>query len=184
MSSSKPSLFNYSILSLYRITHKYFREFIKKYGWLTNTSGDPNLWFPIDQLQEHHVRDIKVIFAVLGPFATWEYIRKISASIPCQRKVKDHVEAEINHYRRGKSHTSPDKHEDISRLQRSYRASKLHEFTPGRILEEKDKVKDYIAQGSAVEKLNKVMEKWASNRLVERSTEENYSSENSTSESM
>ncbi|KAI0073320.1 hypothetical protein K474DRAFT_1677972 [Panus rudis PR-1116 ss-1] len=48
--------------------------FIKSFAWLTNGTGHADSFYPIDELQEHNIRDIKVIFAVLGPFATWKYI--------------------------------------------------------------------------------------------------------------
>jgi hypothetical protein len=36
------------------------RTFITKYCWLVNTSGKRDAFSPIDLLQEHNVRDIKV----------------------------------------------------------------------------------------------------------------------------
>ncbi|KAI0694460.1 hypothetical protein BC835DRAFT_1306326 [Cytidiella melzeri] len=75
------------------------RSFIMQYCWLANTTGRPGQFLAFDMLQEHNIRDIKHTCAVHGPFATWEYIKKISASIPIQHKIKDHVEAEINHFR-------------------------------------------------------------------------------------
>jgi hypothetical protein len=46
-------------------------------------------------------------FAAKGPYVDWDYIGETSASIPCQRKVKDHVESDLNHFLRGKLHSSP-----------------------------------------------------------------------------
>ncbi|KAI0693371.1 hypothetical protein BC835DRAFT_1415991 [Cytidiella melzeri] len=83
-----------------------------------------------DMVQEHNIRDIKYTFMVLGPFATWEYIHKISGSIPTQRKVKDHVEANFNHFRRGKSHTTPEAEKDIKNLQAAYKNAKVHVHYP------------------------------------------------------
>lgn len=150
------------------------REFIRKYCWLINPDGNPNAWYPIDELQEHNVRDIKVIFAILGPFATWEYIQKISASIPCQRKVKNHVEMQINHYQRGKSHTSPNHTEDVKRLQNAYKESALHVYHAGRLHESKDKVPDYVGMGSQMQKLIQVMKRWSSNRLSDFGQDEDF----------
>jgi len=101
-------------------------------------------------------------------------IHKISASIPAQRKVKDHVEAEINHFLRGKSHTSPDAEEDIKTLQKAYKNNKIHEFQPGRKLNAKDKVKDYVAIGSERTKLKGVIERWISNRVPQCETTEDW----------
>ncbi|KAH9965469.1 hypothetical protein BC827DRAFT_1153743 [Russula dissimulans] len=73
-------------------------KFVVCYCWLANMTGRDDCFLPIDLLQEHNIRDIKHTFTSIGPFATWEYIRKTSMSIPCQRCVKDHVEREVNHF--------------------------------------------------------------------------------------
>ena len=117
---------------------------------------------------------MKHTFASIGPFATWEYIRKMSGSIPCQRKVKDHVEAEVNRFLRGKSHTSPDAEEDIHNLQAAYHKDSIHTFKAGRKLAAKDKVKDYMAVGAEGTKLKKVIHRWVSNRLSEVETTEDF----------
>jgi hypothetical protein len=98
----------------------------------------------------------------------------MSASIPCQRKVKDHVEAEINHYRRGKTHTSPEKENDIRVLQESYRQSKIHQLKLGRKLTSKDTAPDYFKVGSEGTRLEKTMEKWALNRVDKWPVEEDW----------
>ena len=98
----------------------------------------------------------------------------MSGSIPCQRKVKDHVEAEVNHFLRGKSHTSPDAEEDIQNLQAAYRRDSIHLFKEGRRLAAKDKVKDYMAVGAEGTKLKKVIQRWVSNRLSEVATTEDF----------
>jgi hypothetical protein len=56
----------------------------------------------------------------IGPNAQWEYIRQISALIPGQQRIKDHILHTINHFGCGKSHTSPEKEEDVQCLQMSY----------------------------------------------------------------
>jgi hypothetical protein len=156
-----------------------------------NTTGKPDGFLPIDLLQEHNVRDIKVrtsgiqsidthlfvfqyTFAVTGPYAEWEYIGKISASIPCQRKVKDHVERDINHFERGKSHTAPDKEEDVARLQSSYQLSEIHVKKAVRKLDTRDKVANYMANGSEGTRLIKTRDRWLQNRIREWSSEEDW----------
>lgn len=114
---------------------------------------------------------------VLGPFATWDYIKRISASIPTQRKIKDHVEAQINHFRRGKSHTDPDKEADVVRLQESYRKSKVHVYVRGRKLAANAQAKDYLAIGSDPTKLQTTIERWFTSRLTIRSTLEDHEPE-------
>ncbi|KAI0715509.1 hypothetical protein C8T65DRAFT_771413, partial [Cerioporus squamosus] len=144
------------------------KTFITKYCWLTNTSGHQNSWIPIDRAQEHNVRDIKYTFAAMGPFASWEYIRKISASIPCQRKVKDHVEQTINNLYRGKSHTSPSKEADVAKLQAVYRDARAHVADEARKpLSDKDVFVDVVKAGSdsLLGGTSKAFKRWASKRL-------------------
>jgi hypothetical protein len=109
-------------------------------------------------------------FAASGPNVNWDYIGDISASIPCQRRVKDHVEQSLNHFCRGKSHTSPDKEEDVARLQASYHDSMIHKKIEGRKLESKNRVKDYLAHGTQENAIIHVLGRWSENRIRERST--------------
>ncbi|KAI0699730.1 hypothetical protein BC835DRAFT_1304423 [Cytidiella melzeri] len=112
------------------------RSFILRYCWLANTTGQEGRFFAFDMLQEHNIRDIKHTFAVHGPFSTWEYIKKISAAIPAQWRIKDHVEAEFSHFQRGKSHTTPEWEKDVAGLQESYRVVTIRssqlQFVAGR----------------------------------------------------
>ena len=179
-------------LSLRRAVNSLIRTFILEYCWLANTTGKPDCFLPIDLLQEHNVRDIKVYFlfllfclrprthgiqhtfSVIGPYADWDYIGQTSASIPCQRKVKDHVEDSINRFRRYKAHTSPEKEEDVARLQASYQASQIHVYKAGRRLEAKDKMPDNLKIGSDPTKLSRTFEKWIANRVSEWSNTEDW----------
>lgn len=119
----------------------------------------------------------QVIFAVLGPFATWEYIKKISASIPTQRKVKEHVEGEFNHFQRGRSHTDPDKEYDVERLVTAYKASEIHIYKSTRQLAPEHRAKDFIHLGSDIDKLDATIKRWLENRLKRRSEAEDYIAE-------
>lgn len=121
-----------------------------------------------------HTHEIQHTFSVVGPYADWDYIGQTSASIPCQRKVKDHVEDSINHFRRYKAHTSPEKEEDVARLQASYKASEIHVYKAGRRLEAKDKVLDAIRIGSDFNKLPRTFEKWVAGRISEWSSTEDW----------
>ena len=121
-----------------------------------------------------HLLVFQYTFGVSGPYTEWEYIGKISASIPCQRKVKDHVERDINHFQRGKNHTAPDKEEDVSRLQSSYHQSKIHIKKNGRKLDKRDKVADCLAVGSEGTRLKKTMDRWVQNRISEWSSENDW----------
>ena len=120
------------------------------------------------------MHSMKYTFAAKGPYASWDYIGETSASIPCQRKVKDHVENKLNHFLRGKSHSSPEKEEDIARLCLSYHASKVHNNHPRRKLGSKDKVPDTMFIGAESNKLIKTMSKWVVNRVSEWSNTEDW----------
>ncbi|KAI0085660.1 hypothetical protein BDY19DRAFT_996563 [Irpex rosettiformis] len=112
------------------------------------------------------------LFAAHGPFATWDYIKRISASIPTQRKLKDHIEREFNHFRRYKGHTSPDHEGDVSGLQEKYHQGKVHVYQAGRKVTHE--VKDIIAQGSNAESLQGMITRWANGRVSEKSTMEDH----------
>jgi hypothetical protein len=118
----------------------------------------------------------------LGPFVTWDLIYKMSASIPCQRKVKDHVEVQINHFLRGKSHTSPDAEEDIRNLQAAYNKDAIHTYKSGRKLAAKDKVKDILRIGSEGTRLNKAIDRWVSGWNSKVTTTEDWASYDTESE--
>ena len=111
------------------------------------------------------------MFAALGPHVSWDYIGKISASIPCQRKVKDHIEQSINKFCQGKSHTSPSK-EDVMRLQSSYCDSKVHQKIQGRKLDSKYKTKDYVSHGMQGQSLMQAINRWSEHCVKEWSSEE------------
>lgn len=164
-------------------------NYVLRYCWLANTTGKAKAFLPFDLLQEHNIRDIKVscacchpctlnadvhqvIFGALGPFATWEYIGRISPAIPFLRRLKDLYEHEINHYARGKSHTDPDKEADVQRLMEAYKAVGVHCNKPGRKLPEGDRVPDCIQLGLRTAQMWAATGRWAENRLQERSTEE------------
>ncbi|KAI0087265.1 hypothetical protein BDY19DRAFT_893365 [Irpex rosettiformis] len=106
-------------------------QFVMRFCWLANTTGHENGFLAFDMLQEHNVRDLKVIFAVHGPYASWDYIKRISASIPTQWKLKDHIEREFNHFRCGKSHTTPSHEADVNALHLIYAKEKTHIYKPG-----------------------------------------------------
>ena len=81
----------------------------------------------------------------------------------------------MNHFSRGKSHTTPEKEEDICTLQRSYHTSQLHQYTPGRRLHSRDLVKDTVARGAEPERLKKAIANWLDSRLKNRSSLQDWS---------
>ncbi|KAH9842001.1 uncharacterized protein C8Q71DRAFT_700921 [Rhodofomes roseus] len=140
--------------------------------WLANTTGHPNAFLPYDQLREHNIRDLKYTFELLGPHASWELLGRTSAAIPTLRKIKDHVELQFNHYCRGKSHTSPDAEEDISKLVQAFHDSKVHKYTAGR--KAKNKCVDVMVKGSESARITKSMDSYYEKRKREQSTDERY----------
>ncbi|KAI0691820.1 hypothetical protein BC835DRAFT_1509188 [Cytidiella melzeri] len=150
------------------------KSFLMRYCWLANTTGHENGFLAYDMVQEHNVRDIKVIFGAHGPYATWDYIKKISASIPTQRKLKDHVEHEFNHFRRGKSHTSPEHEGDVVLLQGKYREANAHVRKPGRHLPSDERIKDVFLAGCNPNTLEAMMKRWADGRVQDKSTTEDF----------
>jgi hypothetical protein len=116
-------------------------------------------------------------FTASGSNVGWDYIGETSASIPCQRKVKDHVEQRVNHFCRGKSHTSPGKEEDVVQLQASYRDSRIHQKIRGRKLDLKIKSKDYLVRGTQEQVIVQTIGRWSENRVHERSSGEYWEPE-------
>lgn len=102
-------------------------------------------------------------------------MRKISTSIPTQRKLKDHVEQNFNHFARGKSHTSPEHEKDVTALQGKYRDAKAHIYKRGRHLPAEQKVEDVIADGHS-DSLAAAMTRWAADRVTQKSTAANFDS--------
>ncbi|KAI0339474.1 hypothetical protein BDW22DRAFT_1456337 [Trametopsis cervina] len=147
-------------------------SFVMQHCWLANTTGLPGKFLAFDMVQEHNIRDIKHIFAVHGPFATWDYIQKISASIPTQRKLKDHFEDHINHFRRGKSHTTPAWEQDVASLQVSYHKGNAHVWRAGRTLAKR--APDFQALGSDSASIKQAIHRWAAKRVTVRSTDEEF----------
>lgn len=116
-----------------------------------------------------HLNAIQYTLAASGPNISWDYIGETLATIPCQRRVKDHVELSVNHFYCGKTHTLPGKEEDVSRLQASYRDSKIHQTIQGRKLDSKNKVKDFVGHGTQDQAIIRAIGRWSENRVRERS---------------
>lgn len=156
------------------MANQIFRDFILNNCLLANTTGREEGFLPFDQLMEHVIRDIKCQFAAIGPFSSWEYIGRTSPAIPTQRKVKDHVEAQVNHFRRGKRHTTPEKDGDVARLQAAYKTSRVHENLRRRLSKE-NTAANVIAAGSEGKRLKKAINTWMEQRVDPRSTKDLWS---------
>ncbi|KAH9915000.1 uncharacterized protein B0H18DRAFT_886378 [Fomitopsis serialis] len=166
--------------SMYREWTPELRNHVMQHCWLANTTGRPDSFLPFDQLQEHNIRDLKYIFELMGPYATWELLGRMSAAIPCLRKLKDHIESEFNHYHRGKSHTSPDAEEDIAKLHQALRDSKVHQYIAGRRVTKKNKYPDVMREGSNPVKMKKALDSFYEKRECDRVTTERYVEREST----
>ena len=92
------------------------------------------------------------------------------------RKVKDHVEADINHFHHGKSHTTRSAEIDIKMLHEAYSVSNLHK-NKTRPLRTSDKAKDLLALGSLPSKMSDMLKGWATRRVDEASSEQCYEGE-------
>ncbi|TDL27181.1 hypothetical protein BD410DRAFT_714083 [Rickenella mellea] len=149
------------------------KNFVLSHCWLVNSTGRRDGFCPVDMAQEHNVRDIKYTFASLGPYATWEYINKISPAIPTFRAVKDHIEDELGACARGKSHTLPAKENDVSKLAKIYSTQDLHRPTPKRKIKNRlDKSQDFVQRGIEQLQTTSVMDRWWENRTYGREADE------------
>ena len=153
-------------------------DFARHHCWLINTTGKPHLFCPVDQAQEHNIKDIKVTYRSEGPNIKWEYLKKLHPAINIIRAVTEHIEDEFGTKARGQSHTVPSKEKDILLLQKSYHEAGYHEFSNGRkITQDKDKAKDYTTRGYTHLHMGKVIERWRGLRTFERSKAERWGNE-------
>ena len=81
----------------------------------------------------------QAIFAAHKPYATWEYIKRISAAILTLQKLKDHIKRDFNHFHQGKLHTSPGYQADIEELLKIVVKNKVHVYEHGRIIKKTNK---------------------------------------------
>jgi hypothetical protein len=161
------------------------RDFILENCWLINNTGKPDGFLPVDQAQEANIKDIKVTYRSEGPGVDWLYLKKLHPAIHVIRAVGSHVEKEFNTSTRGKKHTVPEKELDIQRLWNSYCASKLHKTIPGRKrFSAKDYEKDFTSSGALSFSDGKLLERWISERNVERSTKQEWYTEESSGSEM
>ncbi|TDL17180.1 hypothetical protein BD410DRAFT_843808 [Rickenella mellea] len=178
----KNSKYLIELLELFQALRREWPENVKTFVlsncWLVNTTGRRDGFCPVDMAQEHNVRDIKYTFASLGPYATWDYIKKISPAIPTFRAVKDHIEDEVGASARGKSHTSPAKENDVSKLSRIYSLLDLHRITAKRkIKSTTDKSPDFVQRGIDRLQTTEVVDRWWDNRQYNRERDEVWDSD-------
>ncbi|KAJ7591505.1 hypothetical protein C8J56DRAFT_1003957 [Mycena floridula] len=140
--------------------------FVREHCWLLNFSGLPDAFVPVDQAQEHNIKDIKVTYRSDGPHLNWEYLKKLHPAIPVIRK----------------KHTTPKREPDVAKLEQSYRESTFHVYQPGREVPVKSRVKDYLNQGGIEIQTGPTILNWAEGRRYPRSTEQDLEFSESESE--
>jgi hypothetical protein len=104
------------------------------------------------------------MFDAMGPTATWEYVGKISPAIPTLRKLVDHMENTINHYRRYKKHTVRGTEDDVAKLMALFQGSTIYTRTGGRKVELKERFVDIWARGFGVVSKGESLTRWFKNR--------------------
>ncbi|EJF60635.1 hypothetical protein DICSQDRAFT_62442 [Dichomitus squalens LYAD-421 SS1] len=154
-----------------------FRDYIRRYCWLVNFTGKRNGFLAVDMAQEHNIKDIKVTWRSFGPGATFPYIQKISPAITTLRAVKANVASQFSSViGRGTHHGRPSKEEDIDRLIKMYRTSKLHSWEDGRQVKGgvSNRATDVMTVGSVRLIVDGAAERWWDERDFERATTELY----------
>ncbi|KAL1746003.1 hypothetical protein HDZ31DRAFT_35118 [Schizophyllum fasciatum] len=153
---------------LYREWPEPVCRFVREHCWLVNMSGAPNGFCPVDQAQEHNIKDIK------GPSIDWPFLKKIHPAIPVIRELSKHMEEEFRTNTRGLKHTIPKKDQDVRTLQDMYEQVGLHNYESGRTLKpgKKDTAKDFMDIG--LDRLVGVIERWNHGRQYTRRTAEMY----------
>ena len=100
----------------------------------------------------------------MGPTATWEYVGKISPAIPTLRKLVDHMEGVVNHYRRYKKHTITSTEDDIFKLMTMFQDSDLHHHVDGREVDVREKFTDIWAKGFNTVSKGESLTRWFKSR--------------------
>jgi hypothetical protein len=151
---------------------------------LVNTTRKANTFCPIDQCQEHNIKDIKVTYCSEGPNIIWEYLKKLHPAIHLIRAVANHIEQEFGTYTRGKRHTIPSKDRDIKVkvLQESYHRAEYNKLSSGqKIGDKKDRAEDFMKNGFIKLHKGDLLAQWVDQWSFEHSTEQKWDSETSVS---
>ncbi len=152
------------------------REFVRENCWVLNFSGKPDAFVPVDQAQEHNIKDIKVTYRSDGPNIKWDYLKKLHPAIPVIRTLADHMEKEFGTVAWGKRHTIPKKDSDVLELMEFFESSGYHTYKKNRkIKSDRDRASDYIERGGVKLSRGPILAVWNQNRCFVRSTEEDWS---------
>ena len=166
--------------------------------------GRPGDFLLIDKVQEHNIKDIKVMLTKInfmhkysfwhsnqvthhseGPNIDWEYLKKLHPAIHIICAVTLHAEKEFTMLMWGKKHTVPQRELNIRTLQNSYHASCIFQFTPGKGKpSNSDYVADVFLEGAHSLHTGKFLKNWADGQTYKRATtQEEFGDEGSSSES-
>lgn len=133
------------------------------------------MFCPVDQGQEHNIKDIKVTYRSEGPNINWGYLKKLHPAIHVIRRLTLHMEQEFGTLTRGKKHSTPKKVIDVEKLRKAYRISTYHKFQRGRLINSKnDRSPDYATNGCLKLQRGKIMVKWHELRSYKRATTEHW----------
>jgi hypothetical protein len=141
------------------------------HAWLIQNFGCSTGYKPIDQNQEHNIRDEKARFNARSSGNSWEYIGRTSPAIPTLRAVVDYVQFHVNPFARYKKHQSPDAEDDIQLLVQYYQTHRMH-VRRHRKMSKKEKSVDYLRQGAEHTRLTNVITRWLERRKGDISTEQ------------
>ncbi|KAL1699110.1 hypothetical protein EV121DRAFT_216903 [Schizophyllum commune] len=145
-------------------------EFVRQHCWLVNMSGRADGFCPVDQAQEHNIKDIKVTYRSEGPSIDWDFLKKLHPAVPVIRELSKHMEEEFETLTRGLRHTIPKRDADVKALQEMYETAHLHESHPGRTA--RDKTDDFINDG--LRTIPTTLDGWSRNRNYKRRTEDDW----------
>jgi hypothetical protein len=136
------------------------------------------MFCPVDEGQEHNIKDIKVTYRSSGPHINWAYLKKLHPAIPVIRTLTLHMEEQFATLTRGKKHTAPKKDLDVEKLQKAYKSSGYHRYDRGRTIKlKKDMAPDYATKGCLKVQNGKMLQKWAELRSFERAKMEIWNDE-------
>jgi hypothetical protein len=111
-----------------------------------------------------------------GPRISWETMQKWSPAIPTFRAVQDHVEANMNPFRRYKNHTSPDDEQDVIQLVAYYTEHKIFSTKPDRVgqLKEEDRFHNTVKAGVKKVLKGTYIDEWWQNRDRDWNQDQNW----------
>ncbi|QRV81726.1 hypothetical protein RhiJN_09741 [Ceratobasidium sp. AG-Ba] len=104
-----------------------------KNNWLCNFSGLPGCWFPMDLMQEHHIRELKNKSQRRDQDFEGRFFQKvISRNTRWLTQIRSTINREVTLEDRSTSHGRAKRPATLNRLQASLKGEEVHAFSPGR----------------------------------------------------